>query len=126
VKVGTDLANTLNISMIYFDLGKWNITDQAAAELDKIFAVMQEYPSMKIDIRSHTDSRSSAKSNMVLSDKRAKSIMAWLIAKGIAADRLKGKGYGESRLLNRCKDGIKCSEEEHLRNRRSEFLISSL
>lgn len=126
VKVGTDLAKTLNISMIYFDLGKWNITDQAAAELEKIAAVMQEYPSMKIDIRSHTDSRSSAKSNMVLSDKRAKSIMAWLIAKGIAADRLKGKGYGESRLLNRCKDGIKCSEEEHLRNRRSEFLILSM
>lgn len=126
VKVGTDLAKTLNISMIYFDLGKWNITDQAAAELEKIAVVMQEYPSMKIDIRSHTDSRSSAKSNMVLSDKRAKSIMAWLIAKGIAVDRLKGKGYGESRLLNRCKDGIKCSEEEHLRNRRSEFLILSM
>jgi len=126
VKVGTDLAKTLNISMIYFDLGKWNITNQAAAELEKIFAVMQEYPSMKIDIRSHTDSRSSAKSNMVLSDKRAKSIMTWLVTKGIAADRLKGKGYGESRLVNKCKDGVKCSEEEHLRNRRSEFLISSM
>lgn len=126
VKVGTDLAKTLNISMIYFDLGKWNITDQAAVELEKILAVMQEYPKMKIDIRSHTDSRSSAKSNMILSDKRAKSIMAWLTSKGIAADRLKGKGYGESRLLNRCKDGVKCSEEEHLRNRRSEFVISSM
>ncbi|WET01805.1 OmpA family protein [Flavobacterium sp. YJ01] len=126
VKVGTDLAKTLNISMIYFDLGKWNITDQAAVELEKILAVMQEYPKMKIDIRSHTDSRSSAKSNMILSDKRAKSIMAWLTSKGIAADRLKGTGYGESRLLNKCKDGVKCSEEEHLRNRRSEFVISSM
>ncbi|UWY27435.1 OmpA family protein [Flavobacterium sp. TR2] len=126
VKVGTDLAKTLNISMIYFDLGKWNITDQAAIELEKILAVMQEYPNMKIDIRSHTDSRSSAQSNMVLSDKRAKSIMAWFKTKGIAADRLKGKGYGESRLLNRCKDGVKCSEQEHLKNRRSEFLISSM
>lgn len=121
VKVGTDLAKTLNISMIYFDLGKWNITDQAAIELEKILAVMQEYPNMKIDIRSHTDSRSSAQSNMVLSDKRAKSIMAWFKTKGIAADRLKGKGYGESRLLNKCKDGVKCSEQEHLKNRRSEF-----
>ncbi|WJS94588.1 OmpA family protein [Flavobacterium johnsoniae] len=126
VKVGTDLAKTLNISMIYFDLGKWNITDQAAVELEKILAVMQEYPKMKIDIRSHTDSRSSAKSNMILSDKRAKSIVAWLTSKGIASDRLKGKGYGESRLLNKCKDGVKCSEEEHLRNRRSEFVISSM
>jgi len=126
IKVGTDLAKTLNISMIYFDLGKWNITDQAAVELEKILAVMQEYPKMKIDIRSHTDSRSSAKSNMILSDKRAKSIVAWLTSKGIAADRLKGKGYGESRLLNKCKDGVKCTEEEHLRNRRSEFVISSM
>lgn len=126
IEIGTDLAKTLNISMIYFDLGKWNITDKAAIELEKIFAVMQEYPKMKIDIRSHTDSRSSVKSNLVLSDKRAKSIMSWLVKKGISANRLKGKGYGESRLLNRCKDGVKCSEEEHLLNRRSEFLILSM
>lgn len=126
IKVGTDLAKTLNISMIYFNLGKWNITDSAAIELEKILAVMQEYPQMKIDIRSHTDSRSSTKSNLILSDKRAKSIMAWLTNKGIAANRLKGKGYGESKLLNRCKDGVKCSEEEHLKNRRSEFVISSM
>lgn len=126
IKVGTDLAKTLNISLIYFDLGKWNITDAAALELQKILAVMQEYPKMKIDIRSHTDSRSSAKSNMVLSDKRAKSIMSWFTEKGISPDRLKGKGYGESKLLNRCKDGVKCSEEEHLQNRRSEFVITSM
>jgi outer membrane protein OmpA-like peptidoglycan-associated protein/tetratricopeptide (TPR) repeat protein len=126
IKIGTDLGKTLNISMIYFDLGKWNITDAAAVELEKIYAVMQEYPKLKIDIRSHTDSRSSAKSNLVLSDKRAKSIMAWLVSKGIDASRLRGKGYGESQLLNRCKDGVKCSEEEHLKNRRSEFLILSI
>lgn len=126
IKIGTDLGKVLNISMIYFDLGKWNITDAAAIELDKIFAVMQEYPKMRIDIRSHTDSRSSAKSNLVLSDKRAKSIMAWLVGKGIDASRLRGKGYGESKLLNRCKDGVKCSEEEHLKNRRSEFVIVSM
>jgi outer membrane protein OmpA-like peptidoglycan-associated protein/tetratricopeptide (TPR) repeat protein len=126
IAIGTDLAKTLNISMIYFDLGKSNITDKAAIELEKIFAVMQEYPQMKIDIRSHTDSRSSVKSNLVLSDKRAKSIMAWLIKKGIVSNRLKGKGYGESKLLNKCKDGVKCTEEEHLVNRRSEFLILSM
>ena len=126
IKIGTDLGKTLNISMIYFDLGKWNITDAAAVELGKILAVMQEYPKMRIDIRSHTDSRSSAKSNLVLSDKRAKSIMAWLVSKGIDAKRLRGKGYGESQLLNRCKDGVKCSEEEHLKNRRSEFMIISI
>jgi outer membrane protein OmpA-like peptidoglycan-associated protein/tetratricopeptide (TPR) repeat protein len=125
IAIGTDLAKTLNISMIYFDLGKWNITNKAAIELNKIFIVMQEYPKMKIDILSHTDSRSSIKSNLILSDKRAKSIMSWLVKKGISANRLTAKGYGENKLLNRCKDGVKCSEEEHLLNRRSEFLILS-
>jgi outer membrane protein OmpA-like peptidoglycan-associated protein/tetratricopeptide (TPR) repeat protein len=126
IKIGTDLGKTLNISMIYFDLGKAVITETAAIELEKIYAVMQEYPKMRIDIRSHTDSRSSAKSNLVLSDKRAKSIMAWLVNKGIDAKRLKGKGFGESQLLNKCKDGVKCSEEQHLANRRSEFMILSI
>jgi len=126
IKIGTDLGKTLNISMIYFNLGKADITETAAAELEKIYAVMQEYPKMRIDIRSHTDSRSSAKSNLALSDKRAKSIMFWLVNKGIAANRLKGKGFGESQLLNKCKDGVKCSEEDHLRNRRSEFMILSM
>jgi outer membrane protein OmpA-like peptidoglycan-associated protein/tetratricopeptide (TPR) repeat protein len=125
IAIGTDLAKTLNISMIYFDLGKWNITNKAAIELDKIFIVMQEYPKMKIDIRSHTDSRSSIKSNFILSDKRAKSIMNWLVKKGISANRLTAKGYGENKLLNRCKDGVKCTEEEHFLNRRSEFFIVS-
>jgi outer membrane protein OmpA-like peptidoglycan-associated protein/tetratricopeptide (TPR) repeat protein len=126
IKVGTDLAKTLNISMIYFDLGKWNITDAAEIELKKILAVMQEYPQMKIDIRSHTDSRSSAKSNLILSDKRAKSIVSWLVKNGVDSTRLRGKGYGESKLINKCKDGVKCSEEEHLLNRRSEFVILSM
>ena len=126
IRIGTDLAKTLDISLIYFDLGKAVITDKAAIELQKILAVMQQYPKMRIDIRSHTDSRSSVKSNLILSDKRAKAIVAWLVKNGIAANRLKGKGYGESRLLNKCKDGVKCTEEEHLLNRRSEFVIISM
>lgn len=126
IKVGTDLAKTLDISLIYFDLGKALITDKATVELNKILAVMQEYPKMRIDIRSHTDSRASVQYNLVLSDKRAKAIIAWLVKNGIDANRLRGKGYGESKLLNRCKDGVKCKEDEHLANRRSEFLILSL
>lgn len=126
IKVGTDLAKTLDISLIYFDVGKALITDKAAVELNKILAVMQEYPKMRIDIRSHTDSRASVQYNLVLSDKRAKAIIAWLVKNGVDANRLRGKGYGESKLLNRCKDGVKCTEDEHLANRRSEFLILSL
>ncbi len=126
IKVGTDLAKTLDISLIYFDLGKALITDKATVELNKILAVMQEYPKMRIDIRSHTDSRASVQYNLVLSDKRAKAIIAWLVKNSVDANRLRGKGYGESKLLNRCKDGVKCTEDEHLANRRSEFLILSL
>ncbi len=78
---------------------------------------------MKIDIRSHTDSRAPFKYNEKLSDNRAKSTRAWLIAKGISASRLTAKGYGERQLVNECSDGVKCTEEQHQANRRSEFII---
>lgn len=84
---------------------------------------MEEYPKMKIDIRSHTDSRASHKYNDQLSDRRAKSTLQWLIDQGIDASRLTAKGYGERQLVNQCADGVKCTEEEHQENRRSEFVI---
>lgn len=92
-------------------------------ELAKILAVLEEYPKMKIDIRSHTDSRASHKYNDRLSDRRAKSTLQWLIDQGIDASRLTAKGYGERQLVNQCADGVKCTEEEHQENRRSEFVI---
>lgn len=92
-------------------------------ELAKILAVLEEYPKMKIDIRSHTDSRASHKYNDQLSDRRAKSTLQWLIDQGIDASHLTAKGYGERQLVNQCADGVKCTEEEHQENRRSEFVI---
>lgn len=86
-------------------------------------AVLEEYPKMKIDIRSHTDSLASHKYNDQLSDRRAKSTLQWLIDQGIDASRLTAKGYGERQLVNQCADGVKCTEEEHQENRRSEFVI---
>jgi outer membrane protein OmpA-like peptidoglycan-associated protein/tetratricopeptide (TPR) repeat protein len=130
VGVGSDLAKTFNIRIIYFDLDKSNIRQDAALDLEKILAVMKEYPSMKIDVRSHTDCRQTAKYNLALSDKRAKSTIAWLIKNGISPDRLTGKGYGESQLINDCgcepKNDSKCSEVEHQANRRSEFIITAM
>lgn len=126
VTVGTDLAKTLNIPIIYFDLDKSFIRKDAEFELEKVLAVMQEHPTLKIDIRSHTDSRASKSYNEKLSDRRAKSTREWLISKGIAADRLTAKGYGESQLLNKCADGVSCTEKEHQENRRSEFIIVSM
>jgi hypothetical protein len=74
---------------------------------------------------SHTDSRDNAKSNITLSQKRAQSVVDYLIEQKIDPARLAAKGYGETKLLNRCKDGVKCSEEEHQVNRRTEFRITS-
>ncbi len=123
---GTDLAKILNIPIIYFDLDKAIIRKDAAFDLEKIIAVMTQYPKMKIDIRSHTDSRQSAKYNELLSDRRAQSTRDWIIKNGINPSRITAKGYGESQLVNQCSDGIKCTEAEHQANRRSEFIIVSI
>lgn len=123
IEVGTDLAKVLNISIIYFDLDKWNIRKDAAEDLEKIIAVMNQYPSMTIDIRSHTDSRQSHKYNEQLSDRRAKSTLEFMVKNGINRSRLTAKGYGETQLVNNCSDDVPCSENEHQKNRRSEFIV---
>lgn len=126
IPIGGDLADVFGINLIYFDLDKWNIRDDAAIDLAKILDVLQQYPTMKIDIRSHTDSRATAEYNMKLSDRRAKSTKEWLIKNGIKADRLSAKGYGETQLVNNCADGVECTEAEHQLNRRSQFIITAL
>jgi outer membrane protein OmpA-like peptidoglycan-associated protein/tetratricopeptide (TPR) repeat protein len=124
--VGGDLAKCFGIKVIYFDLNKAAITKSAEFELEKILDVMNQNPKIALDIRSHTDSRQSAQYNQVLSDKRAKATIEWLIKKGVDASRLTGKGYGESQLLNKCADGVPCTEEEHQVNRRSEFIVTAM
>ena len=126
IKLNDDLAKTFSLKIIYFDLDKWNIRPDAALELEKILDIMNQNPSIKIEVRSHTDSRQTYKYNDQLSDRRAKSTIAWLIKKGIKADRLTGKGFGETQLVNKCANGVKCTEKEHQENRRSEFIVSSL
>ena len=125
-KEGDDLFKVLNLNPIYFDLDKYNIRPDAALELAKVFAVLEEYPEMEIDIRSHTDSRASHRYNETLSANRAKSTGEWLIANGINRNRLTWKGYGETQLVNGCADGVDCSEAEHQMNRRSEFIITKM
>ena len=126
VNIGSNIAEVFKIKMIFFDLDKSFVRNDAAIELEKILDVMKQYPKMKIDIRSHTDSRATAKYNEILSEKRAKATVAWLIKNGIEVNRLTGKGYGETALTNKCSDDVECSEEEHQTNRRSEFIILSL
>ena len=123
ISKNTDLAKIFNIKEIYFDLNKSDIRPDAAVELAKIVEVMKQYPKMKVDIRSHTDSRASDAYNLALSDKRAKSTLEWIVKQGIERKRLTAKGYGETRLVNGCSNGVPCTEEEHQANRRSEFII---
>ncbi|WP_017498641.1 OmpA family protein [Flavobacterium sp. WG21] len=126
VTIGDNLGKVFGIKMIYFDLDKSNIGKEAALDLEKILDVLNLYPKMKLDIRSHTDSRQTQKYNQLLSDRRAKSTIDWLIKHGVDKNRLTGKGYGETQLVNHCSDNENCTEEEHQMNRRSEFIISGL
>ena len=123
IAVGTDLAKVLKIENIYFDYDKANIRKDAAEQLAKIVAIMKEYPTMKVDVRLHTDSRGSDKYNLALSERRAKSTIKWIVSHGIKKNRITGKGYGETQLVNGCANDVPCTEEEHQANRRSEFII---
>ena len=84
------------------------------------------YRTMKISIRSHTDSRASSEYNHELSSNRANATMMWLIKNGIDAARLTATGYGETQLVNNCSDGVECTDEEHQQNRRSDFIVLQL
>lgn len=106
---------------IYYDLDKWFIRPDAAKELDRLVQLMNDNPTLTIELSSHTDSRAGDQYNLVLSDKRAKAAVEYVISKGIDTKRMKWKGYGESRLINHCKNTVVCSEEEHQQNRRTEF-----
>ncbi|AXO81491.1 flagellar motor protein MotB [Olleya aquimaris] len=123
-EVGMDLVEVLNLNPIYFDFDKSNIRPDAEIELKKVIDYMTKYPSVRIDVQSHTDSRASDDYNWALSNRRNVSTKQYIIQKGgIAADRLEGKGYGETMLVNRCSNDVKCTEEEHDLNRRSNFII---
>lgn len=127
IKIGTDIGKLVDLKPIYFDVGKWDVKPEGAVELDKVVGLMNENTGMVIELGSHTDCRGAAKANLTLSDKRAKSSAAYIISKGIAKDRIFGKGYGEAKLINGCacegKKVSKCTEEEHAQNRRTEFKI---
>ena len=118
------IDNQIVINPIFFDFDKWNIRTDAQYELENIVDVMRKHPNMVIKIESHTDSRGGDRYNMKLSDRRAKSTRDYIISRGIDASRIESAiGYGESQLLNKCANRVKCTEEEHQLNRRSYFYI---
>jgi len=111
------------LSNIHYDFDKWNIRADAMPILDSLIMILNEHP-IKVELGSHTDSRGSFKYNERLSQHRAESAVAYLIQHGINSDRITAKGYGEYQLLNRCADGVPCSEEEHQANRRTEVKVT--
>ncbi|HHH52760.1 MAG TPA: tetratricopeptide repeat protein [Bacteroidetes bacterium] len=113
----------IRLGNIYYDYDDYKILPEAEKDLEKLLDLMNEYPEMVIELSSHTDSRGTKKYNIKLSQKRAESAKNWLVENGIDAKRIIAKGYGESQILNKCVDGVKCTEEEHRFNRRTEFKI---
>ncbi|UFH55451.1 OmpA family protein [Spirosoma sp. KNUC1025] len=116
------LNKTFVLENIYYDLDKYNIRPDAAEELDKLVTILKDNPTLKIELGSHTDARASDAYNQKLSQNRAKSAVEYIVSKGIESDRLTYKGYGETQLIIKNAK----TEEEHQRNRRTEFKITEL
>ena len=118
-----ELNKAIRIENIYYDFDKWNIRPDAAVELDKLVKILKDNPTIWIELGSHTDSRGKDAYNLNLSQKRAESAVDYIVSRGIDRNRITARGYGETQLLNRCSNGVECTEEEHQLNRRTEFKI---
>ncbi|HEX9958404.1 MAG TPA: OmpA family protein [Fibrella sp.] len=116
-------GDVFQLKNIYYDLNKFFIRPDAARELDHVIAILKEYPTMKIELRSHTDARSGDAYNLRLSESRARAALDYIASHGINPNRLTSRGYGESELVNDCDDGVNCAESDHQQNRRTEFKI---
>jgi outer membrane protein OmpA-like peptidoglycan-associated protein len=122
-EIGKEISQFYQLNSIYYDLDKADIRPDAALELDKIVNFLQDNPQVNLELGAHTDARATAVYNQKLSQRRAESAVKYIIQRGIAKDRIKPKGYGESQLINECSDGVDCPEEMHQQNRRTEFKI---
>ncbi len=117
------INNNIGTYYVHYELNKHNLTETSKMELNEVIAALNANPKLKVEIRSHTDSRGTAIYNQRLSDLRAKTAKLYIQSKITNSHRISSKGYGESELLNSCADDVPCSEDEHLENRRTEFII---
>lgn len=123
-EVPCDVEPVAELIPILYKLGSAQLTEVSKKIIDeRLYTMLKDNPDMRIELSSHTDSRGSASANQNLSQRRAESVVTYLVNKGISRSRLVAKGYGESKLLNNCKDGVSCPETEHQKNRRTEFRI---
>lgn len=116
-------GKAIALENIYYDFGKADLREDASTGLNELYELLKFNKEVLVEIGSHTDSRGTSKMNENLSQRRAQSVVNWLIAKGIPQNTLVARGYGESMLVNNCADGVKCTEEEHQLNRRTEFKL---
>lgn len=115
-----------NIINIYYEFNSAKLTPASKKVIDeKLYKLLAAKPNISIELNSHTDSRGSSAANLALSQARAKSVVDYLVSQGIKKSRLVSKGYGESKLVNKCADGVSCTEEQHQKNRRTEFRVIS-
>jgi outer membrane protein OmpA-like peptidoglycan-associated protein len=120
---GATAKKVYEIGQIYYEYNKSNIRPNAQPALDKLAKLLIDNPDVKIEIQSHADSRGGDAFNLRLSNERAQSVVNYLVRKGVDSKNLTSKGFGESQPVNKCVDGVECSEEEHEENRRSEFIV---
>lgn len=117
---------TLTIDKIRFEPGKTTLNQSAVRHLDALLELLQRYPEMEIDLTVHTDSRGDAKTNLAVSEERAKNAKAYLVYKGIDEKRITASGKGEAQLRNRCADGVSCTDAEHEQNNRIEVKVKKV
>lgn len=117
------INEAIRLNNIYYDFDDDKILPDAEKDLAYLVELMQQYSNMIIELSSHTDSRGNDRYNQRLAERRANSAKDWMVEKGIDEDRIQAVGYGESQILNKCVNGVECTEEEHRVNRRTEFKI---
>jgi len=120
------LEKKIEIQNIYYDYDKWDIRPDAAERLDIAVQLMKDNPGLSVELGSHTDCRGNDAYNRVLSQRRAESAVAYIVSEGVQAYRITAKGYGETQLANRCRNGVECSEAEHQQNRRTMLRITGI
>jgi len=117
------IGDVIEVASVFYEHGKSRIDERKSPGLKELLDVLKEHQHVVVEIGAHTDATGSSKYNLELSEKRANAVKKYLENKGISSSRLKAKGYGETKLLNKCKDGVRCSDSEHAKNRRTEFKV---
>ena len=112
-----------DLGNVYFKLNSSYLTSRDKELLDQLVAIMENEPGLKIKVTAHTDSRGTTKYNQWLSERRAQRTVEYVVSKGISQDRISHEAFGETQLVNECRDWVYCTEDKHAKNRRSEFVI---